>query len=253
MEQYSVLAKYYDALMADVDYEGIADFYRKCFEKYNVNVNSICELGCGTGSITVCLAEKGYQVTGIDISCEMLSVAQKKADGKHLKITFSEQDMTSFISGTECDAVISAFDGVNYLLKNEQVKGCFESVYSSLKDGGLFIFDINTPYKYEKILGDNSFVFELDDMFLSWQSFYNPKQKFCDYVLTFFSENGGVWHRLDEEQRQKAHPIKTLEKELRECGFEILCECSKPDFSEMADDSDRCYFICRKASRQNNG
>ena len=101
---------------------------------------------------------------------------------------------------------------------------------------------------YKNILSSNAFVYELDDLFLSWQSFYNEKRSICDYYLTFFSERGGVWHRFDEEQRQRSYSLKTIEKLLKDSGFTVEKTCGDTDFSPVTSTSERCHFICRKGN-----
>lgn len=247
MEQYSILAKYYDALMSDVDYGAFADFYEKCFEKYGAHVNSICDMGCGTGTLSVLLSKRGYNVLGVDISSEMLALAQKKSDDAGEKALFVCQNMTCLDTGTPCDAAVCSLDGINYLTQSGDVDACFGSVANTLCDGGMFIFDVGTPYKYKNVLGNNSFVYELDGMFLSWQSFYNDKSKICDYVLTFFSKDKSVWHRLDEYQRQRAYSLAILERKLKNAGFEVLGKFGNTDFTPINPESERCFFVCRKA------
>lgn len=246
MGQYSILAKYYDALMDGVNYSKWADFYEKCFETCGVDAKTVVDIGCGTGSITTELAARGHAMTGVDISSEMLALAQKKADDRHLSVRYAEQDMAYLDTGAENDAVICSFDGINYLTDTGDVRSCFCSVAMALKSGGVFVFDVSSKYKFEHILSDNAFVYEVDGMFLSWQCFYSEKRGVCDYYLTFFEEDGGAWHRYDETQRQKAYSERTLEKILKEAGFSVVGKYSDVDFSPVKDDSDRIFFVCRK-------
>jgi len=246
MEQYSVLSKYYDALMSDVDYEKWADFYISCFEKYGTDVKKVVDIGCGTGSITVSLAKRGYDVTGVDISAEMLSLAAKKAELENVKIRYAEQDMSSLETGETADAVCCSLDGINYLLTTDKVRSCFFRVARTLSDGGLFIFDVNTIFKYKSILKSDAFVYEKKDLFLCWQSFYNEKSGICDYYLTFFSEKNGKWLRFDEVQRQRSYSSRTIKKLLSDAGFEIIGTYSDTDFSPDGPDSERMFFVCRK-------
>ena len=246
MAQYSILAKYYDALMDGVDYAKWADFYVKCFEKYGRDVKTVVDIGCGTGSITTELAARGYAMTGVDISAEMLALAERKAEERGARVRYAEQDMVCLDTGAIADAVICSFDGVNYLTDLSDVRACFSSVYETLAPCGLFIFDVSSPYKFKNILGDNAFVYELDDMFLSWQCFYSEKRGVCDYYLTFFERDGGAWQRYDETQRQRAYSARTLEKIIKESGMSLVAKFSDIDFSPVKDDSDRIFFICRK-------
>ncbi|MCQ2770932.1 MAG: class I SAM-dependent methyltransferase [Clostridia bacterium] len=246
MEQYSILAKYYDALMTDIEYDKFVDFYTECFEKCGNGVKNVCDLACGTGIITLMLADKGYEVSGIDISCDMLSMAQMRAAENKAKIVFSEQDMSAFTTGVQEDAIICSLDGVNYLTSLEKVKSCFACVSESLKDNGLFIFDVSSVYKFKNILANNAFVYDLDDVFLSWQSFINEKSCVCDYYLTFFSKDGNAWHRYDEEQRQKGYSTTTLTKALNNSGLSVLGIYGDTSFGEPKPDSERLFFVCRK-------
>lgn len=245
-EQYSVLAAYYDRMMDDVDYEAWCDFYGECFAKNGVTPKKILDLACGTGSITVPLAKRGYVMTGIDLSSEMLSLAQMKSEEHHVKLRLSEQNIALFDAGKDFDAVICSFDGINYLTSPKDVQSCFACVSEALSDDGIFIFDVSTPYKYEHILADHAFVYEYDDLFLSWQNYFNHKSGLCDFYLTFFIKNANTWTRFDETQRQRRYLLPRLEKMLKEADLTVIEKVSDIGFSPLAEDSDRCFFVCRK-------
>ena len=181
-EQDQTLAAYYDRIMEDIDYAAWCEFYKTCFEKHGASVQKILDLACGTGSITVPMAQMGYEMTGIDLSSEMLALAQKKAEDAHVRIRFSEQNIALFDAGLGFDAAICSFDGYNYLTSPKDVTSSFARVYETLTESGMFIFDVSTPYKYENILADNAFVYEYDDLFLSWQNFYNKKTALCYFA-----------------------------------------------------------------------
>lgn len=246
-EQYSVLATYYDRIMEDVDYASWVAFYEKCFEIYGEKPKKILDLACGTGLITVPFAEAGYEMTGLDLSSEMLALAAKKAEEKKLKIRLSEQNIALFDAGSAFNGIICSFDGINYLTSPKDVLSCFSCVKETLSENGLFIFDVSTPYKYENILADNAFVYEYDDLFLSWQNYYQKKTGLCHFYLTFFVKDKMGWKRFDEEQKQRRYLLPRLEKMLKEAGLTVLTKVSNVDFSPLTKESDRCFFICKRA------
>lgn len=246
-DQYSILATYYDRIMEDVDYPAWVRFYEACFEKYGAKPKKMLDLACGTGAITIPLAEAGYEMTGLDLSAEMLALAAKKAEEKKLKVRLSEQNIALFDAGSQFEGIICSFDGVNYLTSPKDVLSMFHCVSETLADGGLFIFDVSTPYKYENILADNAFVYEYDDLFLTWQNFYQKKTGLCHFYLTFFVEDKNSWQRYDEEQKQRRYLLPRLEKMLKEVGLSVLEKVADVDFSPLCETSDRCFFICAKA------
>ena len=247
-EQYAILAAYYDRIMEDIDYGAWCDFYEACFAENGIAPKKILDLACGTGSITVPLAKRGYALTGLDLSAEMLSLAQEKCDGEKVKVRLSEQNIAQFQAGSGFDAVICSFDGINYLTSARDVQSCFACVSEALSEDGVFIFDVSTPYKYEHILADNAFVYEYDDLFLSWQNYFDKKSGLCDFYLTFFIKNEkNTWQRFDETQCQRKYTRERLEKMLAAAGLTVVKTVSDTDFSPLTDESDRFFFICKRA------
>ena len=249
-EQYAILASYYDRIMEDIDYEAWCDFYEACFSENGITPKKILDLACGTGSITVPLAKRGYALTGIDLSAEMLALAQEKCDEAKVRIRLSEQNIALFQAGSGFDAIICSFDGVNYLTSPRNVASCFACVSETLSDDGVFIFDVSSPYKYENILADNAFVYEYDDLFLSWQNYFDKKSGLCDFYLTFFVKTeDGSWKRFDETQCQRKYTPARLEQMLNEAGLYIVKTAADIDGSPIREDSDRLFFICKKIQK----
>lgn len=245
--QYSSLSLFYDSFMADTDYGKWCDFYEECFRRFcDFPVLNIVDVGCGTGNITIPLSRRGYKMTGIDSSSEMLSLAAKKAEDEAYEIRFLGADMRSFELGFYADAAICSFDSVNYLLSLGDIESAFYRIYSNIREGSLFIFDASTPYKYKKILSGNSFVYENDDVFMTWENYFNEKSGICDFYLTFFIREGKMYRRKEEEQRQRCYSLKTLKRAAEKVGFEVVLECADTDFSSVCEDSERCFFVCRK-------
>ena len=245
-DSYSILANWYDKLMGDFDYEKLSEFCCDAIKEYSPDIpKQILDLGCGTGSLSVLMAKKGYDVTGIDLSNEMLALASAKANDNNLKIKFACEDMAYLDVGHGYGAAICSLDGLNYLTDKESLSSCISRVYSSLADDGLFIFDVNSEYRYKTIYADNSYVYDLDDLFLVWRNYYKQSTGKCNFYLTFFEKNGKQWTRRDEVQIQKYHSEKLLKKILTESGFEILNISSGPVFDN--DESEyKQYYICQK-------
>lgn len=248
-EAYTSLAPVYDLLNGDIDYAAWGDFIEKQFELFaKKKPESILDLACGTGSMAVELAERGYDMTGIDLSEDMLAVARKKCDGRRFRhdVLLLCQNMTEFELYGTVDAVVCCLDGLNYLTKTEQLRKTFRHVHNYLNPDGLFIFDMNTPKKFEEIYGTNAYILEEDGVFCAWQNIYNSKSKLCDFYLSIFTEDEkGRWHRTDEEQRERCYSLATAKKALLECGFELCGVFGDFDMSEPDRDTERWYFAAK--------
>lgn len=244
------LSDVYDALNGDIDYNSWADFLEKCFEKYcKQKVSHVCEIACGTGTMSVELEKRGYRLTSSDLSERMLCVADNKARNAGCKnIVFTKQNMCSFTTASKAQAVICLLDSVNCLTGAQQVKQCFESANKVLSDGGIFLFDVNSKQKFEKVYADNAYVLENDGVLCAWQNEYNAKNKICKFYLSFFVENNdGSYERYDELIREKMYTQKTLKKYLDECGFDVVGVFCDFDFENADENKDeRLYFVAVK-------
>lgn len=244
------LSETYDLLNTDIDYEKWADFYQECFEKYGKNkVKSICEMACGTGSMAIILSRRGYNVTAFDLSEDMLSIADKKARGCDVNnIRFTFQDMRSFKVYSCVQGIICMLDSLNCLTDNAQLLEAFESAYNALEDGGVFVFDVNSKGKFQRVYADNSYILEEDGVLLAWQNYYSLSTKKCNMYLSFFlEEEDGRYSRFDECIVQKMHTMKSLDKLLDQVGFKVEARVSGFDFSPADENADdRIFYICTK-------
>jgi len=223
--QFGILAKYYDALNYNANYKKVADYIESVFDVYQVKPQLVLDLACGTGKLTVELDKRGFDMTGIDLSADMLSVAASKK--KRGNILWLNQDMREFELYGTVDAVICCFDSLNYILKEKEIKKCFGLVYNYLNPGGLFIFDVNSKYKFETVYAKNNFVLENEkkQVFCSWQNNYNKKNKTCDFYITLFAgqpDNKDKYKRFYETQREKYYSEQFLKECLTEMGFDDL-------------------------------
>lgn len=246
---YSILAPVYDKLNDTVDYSLWADYIEECFKKFSPEkeIKSVLELGCGTGSMTLELARRGYDMTALDISEEMLSVAENRVREAGLKdVLFVESDMCGFELYGTVDAVICCLDGINHLLSREELFECFALVNNYLEDGGVFVFDVNTPHKFKTDYADRDYVLEDDGVMCCWRNRLNKKQDKVDFCLTVFREKNGVWHREDGIESERSYGEKALKNALGECGMEIVDISGGYDFSKPDENCKRWYITAKK-------
>lgn len=222
MSGYGIFSQYYDSLMDNVDYKKRAEYFRTLLIRYGVKDGAeIVDLGCGTGKLTSELAEMGYDMTGVDISPDMLCEARNNASDKGLDILLLCQSMDELDLYGTVDAAISTFDSINHLESAESVKETFKKAGLFMNPGGIFIFDINTLYKHRNILGNNTFVYDTDDVFCVWQNFINDDNS-VDISLDFFERGeNDMYMRTCESFKERAYDIDMIKKWLCDAEFEI--------------------------------
>ena len=220
MAAYSAFAEVYDALMDDVDYPGWADYYLKLLARKGVQPRRLCDCACGTGSLSIQFAGRGIQVTGADISEEMLERAQVRAREAGVRAMFVRQDMCALALPRPVDAVVCGCDGVNYLLDDDRLNAFFARARESIKPGGALAFDISSAWKLEHVLGDGFFGEERDDVAYLWSNRFDREKRTVTMDLTFFvREKGELYRRFAELHTQKAHEPERLRELLIENGF----------------------------------
>ena len=238
---YDLLAPFYDSINSDIDYSLWADFIEKIIERErSVRPELLLDLGCGTGKMTLELARRGYDMTGIDISPEMLGVARERADAEGLDVLWLCQDMTEFELYGTVDVALCCLDGINHLTEPSDLKKTFSLVHNYLSPDGLFIFDVNGRYKFENIYSDRAYVMEEDGAVCIWQNAYNEKNKICDFYITLFKEEeDGSYTRYDESERERMYTLRSLKSALTAAKFEVIGAYSDFNFSVASDASER--------------
>ena len=247
---YDLLAPFYDEFNGDINYSEWADFIEKIIKKDYTSGSPelILDLGCGTGSMTLELASRGYDMTGVDYSTEMLDIAKKRAykDGFDGKILWLCQDMREFELYGTVDVTVCCLDGINHLTSPKDLDKCLKLVHNYLIPDGLFIFDVNGRYKFESVYGDETYCMERDNALCVWQNYYNEKTRLCDFYITLFQEcEDGKYQRYDETQRERMYTLRSLKRALAENSFEFLGAYSDFEFSEASDENDRIYVVAR--------
>ncbi len=258
-EGYSAIARVYDRLNAELDYATWADFVEACMDRFlPARPALVLDLACGTGSMTLELARRGYDMIGVDGSEEMLAEAFNRAKGDP-RILWLLQDMRTFELYGTVGAVTCCLDSLNYLLSKEDLSACFSTVHNYLDPDGLFLFDMNTPKKFETVYADNAYILEdelvwdegTDDeerarIYCGWQNYYDKESGLCDFDLTLFEElPDGTYRREQEHQCERAYSLETVKDLLRNSGFEVLGIYSDYAFTEADSETLRWYIAAR--------
>jgi SAM-dependent methyltransferase len=223
LEAYSVLARFYDLCM-DVDYEQWASYLLALCRRHGHTPSSIVDLGCGTGNLTIPLAEQGYRLTGVDVSWPMIAQAKSKAVERGLEIPFYVADLRGLrLGGAGFDTAISGCDVLNYFTTEADLRRALKGGAELVAPGGIWLFDLNTPWKLQEIYGEQSYADLRDDFAFFWDNRYDPQTAVCTMDLTFFVElNDGRYKRIRERHQQKAWLPEQIEQFCGECGLELL-------------------------------
>lgn len=245
---YQKFAYLYDELMKDVPYDKWVELIRNSAEKYNVHGKRLLDLACGTGELSVRLSAQGYDVTGVDLSEDMLTVAQSKAVSKGLNILFYQQNMAE-LDGLGTFDVIGVFcDSLNYLQSEQEVIDTFNRVYQHLSEQGLFIFDVHSIYKIMQVFMNQTFALNEDEISYIWHSYQGEHPNSVEHDLSFFvlDEKSGQYERYDELHFQRTYSIEVYKSWLLEIGFELLEVVEDFESKHQETEAERLFFICRK-------
>lgn len=243
---YDSFAEVYDALTYDVEYETRVEYITGLMKKFSdIPVSMVLDLACGTGTVSVMLADKGYDVIGIDSSAEMLAEAIKKQGDRD--ILFLNQEMRDFELYGTVDAVVCLLDSVNYVLDEDDLLECFKWVNNYLNPGGVFIFDINTKYKLENILAGNIFNDEKDGVFYSWENYFDKEENICEFDLNFFVKNkDGSYKRFNEIHYERAYTDREIKAMLKKAKLELVAVYDDLTENSPAKNSEKVFYIAKK-------
>ena len=249
MEAYTSFARVYDMFMDNVPYEVWSRYIVEKLRANGIDSGYVVDLGCGTGKLTTLLADAGYDMIGIDNSFDMLDMALEREDDR---ILYLMQDMREFEPGEKVSAVVSACDSINYILEPEDLQAVFFCVSESLKEGGIFIFDINTPYKYEVLMADNTIAENRDEGSFIWDNYYDADEKINEYDLTLFikeqsEDEDDIYKKFEETHFQRCYEISELKELLEQSGlvFDAVYDAYTDD--QVKCDSEKVTVIAHKA------
>ncbi len=245
MSSYNTFAYFYDALTQNVEYETRSNYIYSFFNVNNIKSGTVLDLACGTGSMSLPFMEKGYNIVGIDCSEQMLEIASNKFSQKGNDFSLLKAEMQNFRLESRIDACICCLDSINHLNNISDVQKTFENVYASLKENGLFVFDVNTVYKHNNILSDNTFVFDEEDFYLVWDN-ETVNDRAVRILLDIFVYNGSSYDRFSEEFKETAYTVDELIKLLINSGFKDINVYDELSLNAPKENSDRIYFVCKR-------
>lgn len=280
-DSYSVFAYVYDELMDNVPYDEWSEYLLSLLKENGVEQGLVCELGCGTGQMTRRLADAGYDMIGIDLSEDMLEVAREQEyeameeafaeeDGQSMTdeptdtegasmtsegrkpILYLQQDMRSFELYGTVDAVVSICDSMNYITDPKDLLTVFRLVNNYLEKDGLFVFDLNTEYKYRELMGDRTIAENREDISFIWENYFDEETRLNEYALTLFlpseQKDGDVplYERHEEVHVQRAYSLTEIQKLLAEAGMQFVAAYNVMTREAPAGDCERMYIIARE-------
>lgn len=252
MDAYTGFAEVYDTFMDNVPYEEWADRLEKLLEEYGIDDGLVLDLGCGTGNMTEGLAKRGYDMIGVDGAPEMLEIAARKREESGHDILYLSQDMREFELYGTVRAVISVCDCINYVLDAEELLSVFRLVNNYLDPGGVFLFDFNTQYKYEHILGSRTFAESRDACSFIWDNYYDADDRVNEYELTLFIREDAKeerYRRYQEVHYQKGYTLEEIKELIGKSGLEFLGAYDSYTGKIAGADSERILVAAREQGK----
>ena len=249
MDAYKALAVSYDRLTNDVDYGAVVDFYNQILNREGLKPRTAADLACGTASVAIKLAEQGMQVTAVDMSEDMLTVASQKASTMENQPRFVCQKLQELRLPRGVDLAVCALDGLDYITDPGDCAEAIKRIYKTLNPGGIFIFDVNTPEKLRAMDGQ-VFLDEDEDVYCVWRGEFDEKTNICSYGMDLFQRKGNGWYRSFEEHREYAYSQEQLIGYLKDAGFTHIEVYADRRFEAPAEGEQRIYFKARKGKRR---
>ncbi len=248
MQAYTGFAQVYDLFMDNVPYEEWGRYLTGLLQEHGVEHGIVLDLGCGTGKMTRLLGRAGYDMIGVDNSQEMLGIAMDKdAEG----ILYLCQDMRAFELYGTVAAVVSVCDSMNYILEEEELEQVFRLVNNYLDPGGIFIFDLNTLFKYEALLGDAVICENRDEGSFIWENYYDSEERLNEYDLTLFiREDSGLYRKYEETHCQRGYSLEQVQTLLAQAGMEFVTAYDAFTKEAPRQESERVYVIAREKGKE---
>lgn len=266
MDAYTGFAGVYDQFMDNIPYEQWEVYVTALLQDYGVQDGLVLELGCGTGNMTRLLCGHGYDMIAIDNSEEMLMIARDKAMDESMDILYLLQDMRSFELYGTVRAVVSICDSMNYITEPEELCQVFRLVNNYLDPGGVFIFDMNTIYKYKELLGSKTIAENREDCSFIWDNYYYEEEQMNEYELSIFVKDisdeddplgsagemalyGEPFVRYQETHYQRGYSLEEVKALLEQSGMTFVAAYDAFSREPVRADSERMYIIAREKGK----
>lgn len=249
MDAYTSFASVYDMFMDNIPYGEWCAYLTSLLKEYGVEDGILLDLGCGTGSLTELLAQEGYDMIGVDFSEDMLQIAMEKREESGLPILYLLQDMREFELYGTVKAAVSICDSMNYILEKEDLVQVFKLVNNYLDPSGIFIFDMNTEYKYTHLLADGTFAENQEESSFIWENFYDEDERINEYDLTLFIKEGELFRKFEETHYQRCYSLEEVKEAAKEAGMEFVAAYDAFTRKQVKDDSERVYLVFRERGK----
>ncbi len=251
MSGYGDFAYYYDVLTENVDYESRCDYIYNLLADNGVGKGILLDLACGTGTLSLMLEEKGFDVIGVDASEDMLTQAQEKKMECGSEAIFLCQKMEELDLFGTINAAVCTLDSINHVTDESKVREIIRRVSLFMEDKGIFIFDVNTPYKHREVLGNNTFVYDMDEVYCVWQN-ETDENMLTTVSLDIFErdEEEDTYYKYSEQFQERGYELFFLEELLKENKFRLIGIYEEMTKSPPKADTQRAVFVARKLGTQ---
>lgn len=243
---YSSFASVYDELTVNVDYKRRAQYIANILREQGIEDGLLLDLACGTGSLSVEFSKMGYEVIATDASPDMLMEARDKAYDEELNIMFLCQRMEETDLYGTVRAIVCALDSINHLSDIEALKKTFTVLKNFIDDGGIMVFDVNTMYKHREVLGNNTFIYDEENVFCAWQNRLLKDDRTVNINLDFFRKSGSKYERYNENFNEVAFTDDEIVNAVEQGGFRVVARYDDMTLDEPNDKSERIYYVIRR-------